>query len=491
MFKKGHNMSFRINEFQFNNKNVVLSYQDVSNENHTFTIITGKNSVGKSRLLTKIINHYLKKNKIITSFNYLPSKIICVTNIQFDKFPLSGYKRSIPYDYFGRRNRNKFSNYDRYIFIKSIITKSNINAECIKSTFEYLNFKSEFKVVFEKNISSSFRINEIFSTTLEKVLDIYKMFFRKNIKYIGNISRFYELLDYTQTKTSKLKNIFNGLFEDPSNVNQQNPTLTTYKNIFMSLDKFEKFFILCIVNLYKNDITLSEEDFNTLFKTIIINNHQFDDILKPNIGYESNYSINKELQFLLKFNLIKIKDLIFISKDEEKYIEFDDLSSGQQSILNIYLSISSSIENNSLICIDEPEISLHPEWQTEFIIKLQEIFNFYYGCHFLIATHSPQIVAGLKLNNGYILDLEKNQTHKSIDFSKRSADYQLAKVFNSPGFNNEYLIRIALTLLSKISNKKPFNDEDNSNFEILLESQKMIPENDPVYYLIEQINSLV
>jgi predicted ATP-binding protein involved in virulence len=46
---------------------------------------------------------------------------------------------------------------------------------------------------------------------------------------------------------------------------------------------------------------------------------------------------------------------------------------------------------NSLILIDEPELSLHILWQQEFLRDLEEIIKIA-GLDFLIATHSPQII---------------------------------------------------------------------------------------------------
>jgi predicted ATP-dependent endonuclease of OLD family len=44
-----------------------------------------------------------------------------------------------------------------------------------------------------------------------------------------------------------------------------------------------------------------------------------------------------------------------------------------------------------LFLIDEPEISLHVEWQRSFLSDLQKVQKLT-GCRFLVATHSPQII---------------------------------------------------------------------------------------------------
>ncbi|GER15807.1 hypothetical protein VCH24_08010 [Variovorax boronicumulans] len=154
------------------------------------------------------------------------------------------------------------------------------------------------------------------------------------------------------------------------------------------------------------------------------------------------------------------------------------------------LGLIGLLDDNSLVCIDEPEISLHPRWQAEFISIVQRLAAPYYGCHFIIATHSPQIVAGLSANYGYILDLENGLLHDASEYTKRSADFQLAEVFNEPGFKNEYLIRVLLSLLAKITKGQNLSYEDR----LLLKQVELIKDrlttNDPVRHLFDQVKQL-
>jgi len=48
-------------------------------------------------------------------------------------------------------------------------------------------------------------------------------------------------------------------------------------------------------------------------------------------------------------------------------------------------------KENSLVLIDEPEISLHVVWQKEFLNDIQEIIKLQ-KIDIIIATHSPQII---------------------------------------------------------------------------------------------------
>lgn len=67
-------------------------------------------------------------------------------------------------------------------------------------------------------------------------------------------------------------------------------------------------------------------------------------------------------------------------------------SAGQALLLSMALRISATIVPNSLVLIDEPEVGLHPEWQSGFIGLLNSILPLNSGCHFIIATHSPHLM---------------------------------------------------------------------------------------------------
>ncbi|MCI0486403.1 MAG: AAA family ATPase [Blastocatellia bacterium] len=69
----------------------------------------------------------------------------------------------------------------------------------------------------------------------------------------------------------------------------------------------------------------------------------------------------------------------------------DNLSSGEQHELVLLYEFLFNVKPNSLILIDEPEISLHIVWQQQFLQDLQQITDLAFF-DVLIATHSPQII---------------------------------------------------------------------------------------------------
>lgn len=83
----------------------------------------------------------------------------------------------------------------------------------------------------------------------------------------------------------------------------------------------------------------------------------------------------------------------FRLRNEEKTLLFpSELSSGEQHILILVYELIFKVQDNSLVLIDEPELSSHLMWQLEFLKTIRKILavrkNKLQG---IIATHSPQI----------------------------------------------------------------------------------------------------
>ncbi|MCL6236987.1 ATP-binding protein [Acinetobacter sp. ANC 5033] len=496
-------MSFQIKNYSFANKNITLSNEKEPSENsHTFTILTGKNGVGKSRLLVSLVSNHLSNS----SSNL--KKVIAVSNIKNDKFPIQKGKFN-NYFYIGNNsNVNSYTN-DRFFLFSNLISNTFLNYNSVNYTFEYLGFNSCITLDFQK-IKTTLNEKNFILKYLE-IYDTYYHLFNPNGIYSNHLGKFKEAFNICyEIRNKKIihsKNHYNNLnrntlgldsIEYSLDKNEENYESFDAKNTNYYFDPVnffdisEIYFIDSLFKMHAQNKKIDTEFFiklyNLLFSSDILKNTKniCFDLSQPSRSQEQ-----KDLIFLLKYNIIKITNVNLFKQTSLQKVKFFDLSSGQQSLFNIFLGISGVIEDNSLICIDEPEINLHPEWQNQFIVKLQEIFNHINNCHFIIATHSPQIVAGLTSKNGYVVDLEKNITYTANDYSKKSSDFQLAHIFGYPGHNNEYLIRVALTILSKISKNIKLNENDQLNLSLLNQSINNLPKNDPVLLIIEQINSLM
>lgn len=81
---------------------------------------------------------------------------------------------------------------------------------------------------------------------------------------------------------------------------------------------------------------------------------------------------------------------LFRTSEQEKLPSFR-LSSGEQHELVMLYELLFKVPSNSLVLIDEPELSLHVFWQQQFLDDLNEITHIS-NFDVLIATHSPEII---------------------------------------------------------------------------------------------------
>lgn len=81
----------------------------------------------------------------------------------------------------------------------------------------------------------------------------------------------------------------------------------------------------------------------------------------------------------------------FAEDDKGQPIPLDALSSGEQHELVLHYELLFKVPPNTLVMLDEPELSLHVTWQQRFVPDLIEIVKAA-GFDVLLATHSPYIV---------------------------------------------------------------------------------------------------
>ncbi len=79
------------------------------------------------------------------------------------------------------------------------------------------------------------------------------------------------------------------------------------------------------------------------------------------------------------------------TSDTGSRLSAEDLSSGEQHELVLLYELLIKLQGNSLVLIDEPEISLHILWQQQFLDDLHRMVKVS-GFDAIIATHSPQLI---------------------------------------------------------------------------------------------------
>jgi predicted ATPase len=92
-----------------------------------------------------------------------------------------------------------------------------------------------------------------------------------------------------------------------------------------------------------------------------------------------------------RITLDRERGLVAIA-DGESYVRLDALSSGEQHQLVMFFDLIFKAKPQSLVLIDEPELSLHVTWQKALLKDLIQIAN-QSELDIVLATHSPYVVS--------------------------------------------------------------------------------------------------
>jgi predicted ATP-dependent endonuclease of OLD family len=204
-------------------------------------------------------------------------------------------------------------------------------------------------------------------------------------------------------------------------------------------------------------------------------------------SFENFVSEYKMLDLLRKLNLVSYGEILVYRKNGNRF-DINRGSSGEINIFTSLISLACVIEDNSLILIDEPEISLHPNWQMKYLDLIYSIFHSRYtNTHFIICTHSHFLVSDLRPDSSYLLTLKNDDNYNLIAKSIPnttfgwSAEEILLEVFNVPTTRNLFIYDKIGDIMELISQKD--RNEDlikNKVQELLAKNVFQLSENDPL-----------
>ena len=103
------------------------------------------------------------------------------------------------------------------------------------------------------------------------------------------------------------------------------------------------------------------------------------------------------------------KNMPIFENSQGEEFNINELSSGEKQLFLRTLSIKMLEPEDSIILIDEPELSLHPKWQQQIIKVYQSIGK---NNQIIVATHSPHILGSVRSEN--IIILSKNEENKIV-----------------------------------------------------------------------------
>lgn len=445
-----------INSFIFENENVPLLIPSELIEGiNTYTVLIGKNGAGKSRLLRMLSDSlsfdYPIKNELDRKQMNLTlergGKVIAVSTSPFDQF-----KAPIP-----QHLEARISNY-RYVGIKaSPSSRSTAIGLLSSATAGLLDAFIDQK---NRNNLSSVFVSLEFSPE-------FRLYFKMSNRYSGS---------GRMRRREEVPHNFRYITELGFDIGERECQL-----ISMYSEEDQKNLEYNLKSIFSSHDPRSglKVDFDL----------KLNRIYQGNKHAENSKEFAKAISLMLEIGLLRLLD-IKINKYYFGEMSLRRASSGEQCMLVIMLGIAGHITNNSYIFIDEPEISLHPEWQDKFMILLSEAFSPYQSCQFIIATHSPQIAANLYEKNSFVTTLEDRKIHSPSKFHNKSSDFLLAELFNTPGHKNEYIIRRIITLIANVKDQKNISDENKEEFKHLERLTSYISDSDPTHDLLKVFNTL-
>lgn len=377
-FKFSFNIEDREYDYDFNFVKNDLPYR--------INILIGKNGSGKSQTLLNLSNHLIfSKNseaKVSPTPNFIENLMVVAYN-PYENFyvNIENDNLDIEYKYLGLKKRKTYED----------LTFKELNENQI--LFPLIDILKKLKKRFDPQLIFRDK-NKIIELLIEKT-DFPKEEINKAVEILEKIKNETMIdLNYKEVRTfNSFIDIFNKDYNNHKNeielssISYRNQVINYLKKAF-ELDTLSLGLKL-IDNAYKE--SYQAQGFNLLDDFIL-----FD--------YEEDF---KKL----------IKEIILESFEQKLYIISKEksipLSSGQQTFVDLVLNILSIIEKNSLILIDEPENTLHPNIEIDFFNILKEILD-EFDSFSIIATHSPIFVREVPKEYVKVIHIDKEDNQPII-----------------------------------------------------------------------------
>lgn len=225
-------------------------------------------------------------------------------------------------------------------------------------------------------------------------------------------------------------------------------------------------------------VTLFDRCLNNIKEQILKDKKLYNNILcHPIVKRISSYSEKfANLKFIIKCD--SNNDIYFSFIKNNNVISIETLSSGERVFVYfIILFCSNTLDKNTILLIDEPEIHMHPKMQKVFLDLLTEI-SVSMKLQIIIATHSPYFISNKNIksiNRFYtfqecftrvVSSINTNSINdrdlmKVLETTNSSRVFFADKVILVEGVADEYVFRSYLSIYSKR------NNIDMSNIDVL------------------------
>ena len=176
------------------------------------------------------------------------------------------------------------------------------------------------------------------------------------------------------------------------------------------------------------------------------------------LAFRNRQRMSRDFPYLQAFSVLMKLGLIELVGCELTPItggrvDLSNASSGQQQMLCSIFGLAAALDDNSIVLIDEPELSLHPRWQMNFFRHLETALSAVEGCHVIIATHSALIAQAAANHAVRIFALGNSDAATESSEQPRSTlnsvEGMLVDVFSTPVPNSLHLSKQILKLVTK------------------------------------------
>lgn len=199
----------------------------------------------------------------------------------------------------------------------------------------------------------------------------------------------------------------------------------------------------------------------------------------------------EEARVLSGASVLRLTAITLDRRDGEP-IDLLELSSGELNLLSGFLGLAAFLDDGCLVLIDEPENSLHPEWQIRYSDMLEAVLKRYSGCHYIIATHSPLIVSGVADGRTSVLRLDQMPIAMPSEVvSGASPDATLLNAFRVVTSGNNFLKQLVSELFGLVELGEHKGQRGREIASLLSNVYERIPDRDPVRPIVAGLVELV
>lgn len=458
---------FKINRIKYKNhpvlgdEEIFLVEENEKNNLPYLSLIIGQNGTGKSKILNSIVDIilYLKKYSENSSVKWVEEYTFEIDLYNgIETTTIIKTKNGIELKGISKQEQtNKLKELlpkkvlaSAYTFNDNFLFPDKKNDSAI---YQYSGIRTVSNAIFIKKPSEKVFKNLQYLIVNNKIESINPVFdnllFNKKIEvnYIKNIS-FNKLIKSSEFNSIiKRVSILSNQIEITQQVTDEFKILI--KQI-TGLDKKERnprFADDAIFRELNNQENLQRYLFEFV-KTLINNDIKLKTTFKYSWEQENNSYNSEFIEHINLYDFLSDLDIIsfdYFSVSRKDFFDFSNASSGEFHFLHLYSSLAKSIDENSIVLIDEPEISLHPNWQQSWYNLLKPLLDKYNTSHLIVSSHSHLIVSDLPPANSSINTLRRKDNVITIELLTKfnpfawSTEQVLLDVFEMATDRNFYL----------------------------------------------------